>query len=486
MDSKKNENVNNVANQPNKPKTKVIKWKSAKKKKVKPAAKTNPSKETQLNNDINSSNIPIVNAMEPKVLEPIYPDQSQYQNQLPVQNTEQVNKQYQLEDIVRKAQTTINFIKALNTTVVKPVIVQEVTTRKPIIAPVNIKTPVNFFEGQPLSEADLMIQNFFKNTTPVAENSEQYYQNYYSYTKQFPMNQTNNENVMIHSSQIPGQQQQQIQTKKVTITKSVQYPSQQQQSKKVTTITQSVQYPSQQQQQQQTKKVTITKSVQHPSQQQQQQQQQLRQQPQPQITKNNIPTQAVQYPPQQQVNNVNANANVNVPPQSVQYQKEQQPAQVKNLNIPIQSIQYSQKQQTNNVFAQPPQSARLPNTAATNQVLIQKQNFIQNSPDGTTKVKKMIKKVVNNPQVNMQSKQINIVQSQNQNVVMRNSPKKNNELTKSLKHVEKVKNITINNTLKETYPGINQQKQVMYKGQNNDDDDDEDDDDKMPRDSIRK
>ena len=57
-------------------------------------------------------------------------------------------------------------------------------------------------------------------------------------------------------------------------------------------------------------------------------------------------------------------------------------------------------------------------------------------------------------------------------------------MTKSLKHVEKVKNITINNTLKETYPVIAQQKQVVYNEQNNDEEDD--DDDKIPRDSIRK
>ena len=469
MDSKNNENVDNAANQASKPKPKVVKGKSSKKKKINSGAKPTPSKQAKLNNDIKSNNMPNVNEMnammkEPQVLEPIYPDQSQYQNQLPLQNTEQVNKQYQLEDIVRKAQTTINFIKALNTTVVKPVIVQEVTTRKPIIAPVNIKTPVNFFEGQPLSEEDLIIQNFFKNTTPVSENSEQYYQNYYSYTKHFPMQQTNNENAVIQSSQIPVQQQQ---TKKVTITKSVQYPSQQQQSKKVTTITQSVQYPSQQQQQ--TKKVTITKSVQYP----QQQPQQLQQQPQPQIKKNNIPTQSVQHPSLQQVKNVNVNANVNISSQSVQYpNRVQQPPQVRNLNMQNQSIQYSQQQQQmNKVFVQKHQSDRLPNAVqAQNKVLIQKQNFIQNSPGGTTKVQKIIKKTVNLPQ--------------NQNVVVQNSPRKNPELTKSLKHVEKVKNITINNTLKETYPVLAQQKQVVYNEQNNDEEDD-DDDDKMPRDSIR-
>ena len=171
-----------------------------------------------------------VNEMkEPQVLEPIYPDQSQYQNQLPLQNKEQVNKQYQLDDIVRKAQTTVNFIKALNTTVVKPVIVEEVTTRKPIVAPVSIKTPVNFFEGQPLSQEDLVIQNFFKNTTPVSENSPQYLQNVNSYNQymkhanngnvstqpvqyQYPMpQQVNNSNVLAQSAWLPNP----VQTKEV-------------------------------------------------------------------------------------------------------------------------------------------------------------------------------------------------------------------------------------------------------------------------------
>ena len=122
--------------------------------------------QSQIQSQIQSQN-PNQNVLPPKMQRQVLPNQV-FQKELPVQNREdQINKQYKLKDIVNKTQTMVNYLKALSTTVVKPVIVQEVTTRKPIIAPVDIKTPVNFFEGQPLNEEDLIIQNFFKNTTPV-------------------------------------------------------------------------------------------------------------------------------------------------------------------------------------------------------------------------------------------------------------------------------------------------------------------------------
>ena len=415
---------------------------------------------------------------EPQVLEPIYPDQSQYPNDLQFQNTEQVNKQYQLEDIVRTAQTTINFIKALSTTVVKPVIIEEVTTRKPIIAPVNIKTPVNFFEGQPLSEEDLIIQNFFKDTTPVSENTEQYYQNYYSYTKHF--GQANNGNNLSQSVQNPIQQQ----TKKVTVlTKSVQIPSQQQpQITKVINITQSVQQPqtnaNNNPTHSTTKKTKIKKfhkqsrSVQYSGPQQLQPKKvnaptQSIQNPQPQQINNvNVPSQSIQNPPPQQINNVN------VPSQSVQYPNHQQ---INNANVPSQSVQYPNHQQINNVNAIS-QSARIP---IQSQNGVPFQNKIQiNDQSSPVKQRKIIKKIAKSPQVTVKTKKISFIQ--NKNVVVQKTPRKDQELNKSLKPVEKVKNITINNTLKETYPSLSQKKPIVNK------DSDEDDDEKMPRDSIRK
>ena len=98
------------------------------------------------------------------------PSEEAYEKELPVKNLEQqVNKEYKLKDVVNATKTTMHFLKSLSTTVVKPAIIQKVTTRKPIIAPVDYRTPVNFYEGQPLNQEDLIIQNFFKNTSPLTE-----------------------------------------------------------------------------------------------------------------------------------------------------------------------------------------------------------------------------------------------------------------------------------------------------------------------------
>ena len=219
MDSQINEKKNVQFNETDKPKIKKTK-KTGKKKKIKSSAKAEPSQPNLVQSAINPQRM--LSAGQPQILEPIYPDQSLYKSQLAsFQNSEHVNKQYQLDDIVRKPQTTLNYIKALNTTVVKPVIVQKVTTRKPIIAPVNIKTPINFFEGQPLNQEDLIIQNFFKNTTPVAENTPEYYKEFYAYNQQYPNNnyltqslqypiiqqQANNINILTQSARLPTQRQ---------------------------------------------------------------------------------------------------------------------------------------------------------------------------------------------------------------------------------------------------------------------------------------
>jgi hypothetical protein len=208
MEQQRRENLKRENMQTGFPQTKVYNAMSGKTAKFNGSVQKVPAKPTNDNKDMNFNNMPGVNGgNQTKVLKPIYPDQSQYQNQMKIQNTEHVNKQYQLEDIVRKAHTTVNFINALNTMVVKPAIEEEVTTRKPIIAPVTIKTPVNFFEGQPLSEEDLIVQNFFKNTTPVAENSEQYYKNVSLYNKKFSKQQQNNENILAQTAGLPNPMQ---------------------------------------------------------------------------------------------------------------------------------------------------------------------------------------------------------------------------------------------------------------------------------------
>lgn len=212
MYSQNSENQDNIANQSNNPNMNVLNENIGKAINPIPSNDTTFPNQTKINKIVQSKNIPVANPIysnePPKVLKPIYPDQSKYPNQIP-KNTEHINKQYNLKDIVKKTQKTVNFIKALSSTVVKPVIVSEVTTLKPIIAPVKIKDPVNFFEGQPLSQEDSTIQNFFKNTTPVSDNSQQYYQNYYSFSQQFPTQQQNNN---IYNSNYSSQ--------------AVQYPSQ--------------------------------------------------------------------------------------------------------------------------------------------------------------------------------------------------------------------------------------------------------------------
>lgn len=219
MQNQQSESIKNEVNPTGKPKIKKTK-KTGKKKKIKSSAKAESSQPNLVQSAINPQRM--LSAGQPQILEPIYPDQSLYKSQLAsLRNSEHVNKQYQLDDIVRKTQTTVNYIKALNTTVVKPVIVQKVTTRKPIIAPVNIKTPVNFFEGQPLNQEDLIIQNFFKNTTPVAENSPEYYKEFYAYNQQYPNNNY--------------------------LTQSLQYPTIQQQANNVNVLTQSARFPTQRQ-----------------------------------------------------------------------------------------------------------------------------------------------------------------------------------------------------------------------------------------------
>jgi hypothetical protein len=198
-------------------KTKVVK-KVAKTKKL-VSVKNSENQELSQNQNLNQiqsqiqSQNPNQNVLPPKMQRQVLPNQV-YQKELPVQNREdQINKQYQLKDIVHKSQTMVNYLKALSTTVVKPVIVQEVTTRKPIIAPVDIKTPVNFFEGQPLNEEDLIIQNFFKDTTPV------------QYTNSDYSNLFNGNNYLSQSMQYPSMESQQEFNNANYLSQSMQYSS---------------------------------------------------------------------------------------------------------------------------------------------------------------------------------------------------------------------------------------------------------------------
>ena len=279
-----------------------------------------------------------------------------YEHELPVQNLEHINEEYQLKDIINKTKTTYSYSKALSTTVVKPVIVQEVTTRKPIIAPIDIRTPVNFFEGQPLNSEDLIIQNFFKNTTSLVDATEQDYSNSYLF-------QGNN------------------------------------------FLAQSVQYPTYQTQ------------------------------------------------PQQQYNNFNyLSQSVQLPSQRQNYGFINNTIEADKFAIPrIQKVE----QQAVGIEEFSPQSARkLQNKIINEQIVL-------TQPKTQTKKVKKVKKIV--------KKQI---------IKNKDSGKKNQEISKSLRPQEKIQNITVNNMLKSTFPVLIQQKKIEEQKYN-------ETEEKIPRDSIR-
>lgn len=172
MEPKQNTNQEKPTNPNINQNSNVVKTKKVTTKKITKVTKSTSGNPSAIKKTIKSKNEVSVKNPEFQGESKVLPAQVQRQvlpnqfleKQLPIKNTEQVNKQYQLKDIINETKTTINYHKALSTTIVKPVIVQEVVTRKPIIAPVDFRTPVNFFEGQPLNEEDLVIQNFFKNT----------------------------------------------------------------------------------------------------------------------------------------------------------------------------------------------------------------------------------------------------------------------------------------------------------------------------------
>ena len=292
-----------------------------------------------------------IESVKPQMIKQNIPTEMTYNRELPVQNIEHVNKEYQLKDIVNKTQTTVNYHKALSTTIVRPIIVQEVVTRKPIIAPMDIKTPVNFFEGQPLSSEDLIIQNFFKNTTPLMEATNQNLQNSYLFNG------------------------------------------------------------------------------------------------------NNYIGQTVQYPKQQQYNFYN---NYNYLSQSVQIPNNR-------LNI-VENGEISQN------LVRPQVEEVQKKKVKVEEFKQQKEETMPKKPISNVKV---VKK-----QPVAQVKKTTVTESQM--VVNQGSATKNKELKKSLKPQEKIKNITVNNVLKATYPAVVQQKKVEIEEQKN-----EDEEEKMPRDSIR-
>ena len=195
-----------------------LKPKKSSPKKIIKVSKTSTGKPKATRKIIKTKRVmPVKNAEIPQ--QEFIESEMPYEHELPVQNMEHINKEYQLKDIINKTKTTYSYSKALRTTVVKPVIVQEVTTRKPIIAPVDIRTPVNFLEGKPLSSEDLLIQNFFNNTSSLVEANEKDYSNSYLF-------QGNNflpQSVQFTTSQI----QPQLQYNNFNYTsQSVQYPSQ--------------------------------------------------------------------------------------------------------------------------------------------------------------------------------------------------------------------------------------------------------------------
>lgn len=202
---------------------KVIKTTSAKpkaKKKIIKSTKVNSVKKVEGDHQVLPS----------QAQSQILPSQT-FQKELPVKNLEHVNQQYQLKDIINKTKTMVNYHKALSTTIVKPVIVQEVTTRKPIIAPVDYRTPVNFFEGKPLSEQDLIIQDFFKDTSPMLQSTNQDITNSYFFN--------GNNNILPQSYEYPIQQEQNYNVN--YLSQSVQFPTQRQNIFQVTNITQNSQ-----------------------------------------------------------------------------------------------------------------------------------------------------------------------------------------------------------------------------------------------------
>ena len=223
MDEQQNKDVVKIPNQNNNPKYNDIKTKKQSPKKIQKVSKTATGKPKKTKKVIKTKKVVAVkNTQIPQ--QQVLPSEINYEKELPVQNLEQINKEYQLKDIINKTQTTYSYSKALSTTVVKPVIVQEVTTRKPIIAPVDIRTPVNFFEGQPLNSEDLIIQNFFKNTTPMVEATEKDYSSSYL----FQGNNFLSQSVQYPTYQIePNQQTYQQQHKNVNfLSQSVTFPSQ--------------------------------------------------------------------------------------------------------------------------------------------------------------------------------------------------------------------------------------------------------------------
>ena len=193
MDTKNNEGMNNNKNIEN---PKAIESKQQKMPAPKKAKATKKSTATKSKNlaGIQKSNT-IAYVKTPEIADEME-NEFTYEREAIIEGEEFVNKKYQLKDIINKTKTTVNYNKALSQTIVKPVIVQEVTTLKPIIAPVSFQTPVNFFKGKPLGEEDLIIQNFFKNTTPYisesGQNKDNTNANIYSNDFNSPLTQTFN------------------------------------------------------------------------------------------------------------------------------------------------------------------------------------------------------------------------------------------------------------------------------------------------------
>ena len=104
-----------------------------------------------------------------------------------------INSNIMLKDIVNIPKRTFNYSNAYSTTIVKPVIIEEVTTRKPIIIPINIKSPVNI-GGQPIND-DIFVQQIFRSSNPNLPSSN------YSLDKEYSNNLRPNNHFLAQSYQ---------------------------------------------------------------------------------------------------------------------------------------------------------------------------------------------------------------------------------------------------------------------------------------------
>ena len=87
-----------------------------------------------------------------------------------------INKNVLFKEIVNKPQTTLNYNKILSHTVVKPVIVEEVKTREPII----MSGSMNFKGLESMNDEEILKQFFSNNSDSQTQNIENINNNFIS------------------------------------------------------------------------------------------------------------------------------------------------------------------------------------------------------------------------------------------------------------------------------------------------------------------